>query len=189
MALNIFYPATRQEWRQWLAENAHVAKVVWFVFPKQGSGEKGVAYNDVVEEALCYGWIDSTVKTLDEGHRIQRFSPRKKGSNYSRANIERLIWLESQGLLTPEVQAAVQSIIHEPYVFPAEILKHLQENPTAWANFCQFPPAYQRIRIAYIDGARKRPEEFNRRLSSFIRKCHENKMLGYGGIDKYYHLT
>jgi len=59
------------------------------------SGEKSLSYNDVVEEALCFGWIDSTIKHLDPTHRIQRFTPRKKNSEYSRANIERLIWLES----------------------------------------------------------------------------------------------
>jgi uncharacterized protein YdeI (YjbR/CyaY-like superfamily) len=186
--LILIYLTTRQEWRLWLAENAHKAKEIWFVFPKQSSSEPCVAYNDAVEEALCYGWIDSTIKTLDESHRIQRFSPRKKNSTYSRANVERLIWLESQGLLSPEVQAAVQDFIHEPYVFPTDILNSIQEDSTAWSHFCQFPPAYQRIRIAYIDGARKRPDEFKRRLASFIRNCSANKMLGYGGIEKYYLL-
>jgi uncharacterized protein YdeI (YjbR/CyaY-like superfamily) len=187
-SLNTFYTWDRMKWRAWLAENFDKEKEVWFVFPKKESGEKGISYNDAVEEALCFGWIDSTVKKLDAGHRIQRFSPRRKGSGYSRANIERLIWLESQGMLHPKVRVSVLEVISEPYVFPKDILESIQRDRKAWENYKSFPASYQRIRIAYIDGARKRPEEFKRRLESFIRKTRENKLLGYGGIDKYYFL-
>ena len=94
---NTFYTSEREKWREWLTENFEKEKEIWLVFPKKESGEKGLSYNDSVEEALCFGWIDSTVKKLDSLHRVQRFSPRRKGSGYSRANIERVIWLERQG--------------------------------------------------------------------------------------------
>jgi uncharacterized protein YdeI (YjbR/CyaY-like superfamily) len=187
-SLNIFYTWDRRKWRAWLAENFEKEKEVWLVFPKKESGEKSLSYNDAVEEALCFGWIDSTVKKLDARHRIQRFSPRRKGSSYSRANIERLIWLNEQGMLHPLVRASVLEVISKPYVFPNDILKSIRRDKQAWEHFESFPAAYQRIRIAYIDGARKRPEEFKRRLENFIRKTRENKMLGYGGISKYYML-
>lgn len=186
--LNILYPSDRMAWRAWLAAHFETECEVWLAFPKKNSGEVGVQYNDAVEEALCFGWIDSTVRKLDEYRRIQRFSPRRKGSAYSRANIERLIWLDSQGLLHPRIAEAVQALIRKPYVFPEDILAAIRGDSQAWANYECFPAAYRRIRIAYIDGARKRPEEFERRLASFIRKTGENKLLGYGGIEKYYVL-
>lgn len=183
---SILYAPDRMAWRAWLSDHYEQANEIWLVFPKKKSGEESLSYNDAVEEALCFGWIDSTIKTLDDNHRIQRFTPRKKGSTYSRANIERLIWLDQQGLLVPKVKAAVTAIITQPYVFPDDILKSIQENRESWENFEKLPASYQRIRIAYIDGARKRPEEFKRRLSHFIQSTKKNKLLGYGGIGKYY---
>jgi len=185
-ALNTLCVRNRRAWRTWLAKNFATAGEIWLVFPYQASGEPGISYNDAVEEALCFGWIDSTVKKLDAGHRMQRFSPRRKGSGYSRANIERLIWLESRGLLQPQVRDTVLELIRAPYVFPEDILERIRSDAKAWENYQKFPAAYRRIRIAYIDGARKRPEEYQRRLESFISRTRANKLLGYGGIDKYY---
>ena len=88
--LEIRYFESREEWRKWLAGNFDTAPGVWFVFPCKSSGEKSVLYNDAVEEALCFEWIDSTVKSLDKAHKIQRFSPRNPKSTYSQANKERL---------------------------------------------------------------------------------------------------
>lgn len=184
--LKTFFTSERQKWREWLSENFDKENEIWFVFPKKASGEKGLSYNDAVEEALCFGWIDSTVKNLDSLHKIQRFSPRRKGSAYSRANVERLIWLESQGLIHPKVRDPILVVISTPYEFPADILEAIKREEKAWENYEKFPEAYKRIRIAYIDGARKRPVEFKKRLENFIRKTKENKMIGYGGIDKYY---
>ena len=181
-----FYTSERKKWREWLTENFEKEKEIWFVFPKKESGEKGLSYNDAVEEALCFGWIDSTVKKLDSLHRVQRFSPRRKGSGYSRANIERLIWLERQGMIHPKVRDTILDVIRVPYEFPEDILEVIRSEKKAWENYQKFPEAYKRIRIAYIDGARKRPLEFKKRLENFIRKTKENKIIGYGGIDKYY---
>lgn len=182
-----FYTDERRAWREWLAENFETEKEIWFVFPLKASGEKGLSYNDAVEEALCFGWIDSTIKPSDSLHRIQRFTPRRKGSEYSRPNIERLIWLESQGMLHPRIREEVLPLISAPYEFPEDILDEIRADETAWANYEKFSEPYKRIRVAYIDAARKRPEEFRRRLNSFIGKTRENKLItGYGGIDKYY---
>ena len=181
-----FYTNERKQWREWLSENFVKEKEIWFVFPMKESGEDSLAYNDAVEEALCFGWIDSTIKQFDSLHRVQRFSPRRKGSGYSRANIERLIWLESQGMIHPKVRATVQELIKAPYEFPADILEAIRQDKKAWENYEKFPEAYQRIRIAYIDAARQRPLEFKKRLENFINKTRENKLFGYGGIDKYF---
>lgn len=185
--MNTFYTSSREEWRAWLAENFDKEKEIWFVFPMKASGEDRLSYNDAVEEALCFGWIDSTIKHVDPLHRAQRFSPRNEGSAYSRANIERLIWLERQGLLQPKINAAVQGLIHAPYEFPADILEAIRDDEAAWANYAALPEPYKRIRIAYIDAARKRPLEFRKRLENFLCKTRENKRIaGFGGIEKYY---
>lgn len=101
--MKTIYTSERKAWREWLAEHFETESEIWFVFPMKESGDKALSYNDAVEEALCFGWIDSTIKHIDPTHRAQRFTPRKKGSPYSRPNIERLIWLDEQGLLHPSI--------------------------------------------------------------------------------------
>ena len=184
---NIVYCTERQEWRDWLSGHFETCREVWFVFPAKDSGEKGVSYNDAVEEALCFGWIDGVAGTLDETHQLRRFTPRRKGSSYSQPNIERLIWLDSQGLIHPKIRPAVEELIAAPFVFPEDILDEIRRDEAAWINYMNFAEPYKRIRIAYIDAARKRPAEFEKRLANFIKKTRENKLIvGYGGIDKYY---
>lgn len=183
----IVYCTNRQEWRQWLVANFESASEVWFVFPTKASGEVGVAYNDAVEEALCFGWIDGVAGTLDPLHQLRRFTPRRKGSPYSRPNIERLIWLNEQGLLHPSVRTSVADLITLPFQFPADIIATLQQEQEVWEHYCAFSEPYKRIRVAYIDAARKRPAEFRRRLENFIAKTRQNRLIvGYGGIEKYY---
>lgn len=183
----IVYCTNRQEWRQWLVANFESAREVWFVFPTKASGEVGVAYNDAVEEALCFGWIDGVAGTLDPLHQLRRFTPRRKGSPYSRPNIERLIWLNEQGLLHPSVRTSVADLITLPFQFPADIIATLQQDQKVWEHYCAFSEPYKRIRVAYIDAARKRPAEFRRRLDNFISQTRQNKLIvGYGGIEKYY---
>ena len=173
MEKNIVYFTDRNDWRNWLSQNFEKEKEVWFVFPTISSGEMGVSYNDAVEEALCFGWIDGVAGTLDETHQLRRFTPRRKGSGYSQLNIERLINLDSQGMIHPKLEK--------------DIITEIKNDKVVWKNYQSFTDSYKRIRIAYIDAARKRPEEFKKRLTSFIKKTRENKIItGYGGTDKYY---
>ncbi len=185
--MQTFYTSDRNEWRQFLAENFETEKEIWFVFPMKGSGEPALSYNDAVEEALCFGWIDSTIKHTDPLHRAQRFTPRRKGSPYSQPNIERLIWLDKQGMIHPKVRESVLPVISAPFVFPPDITDALKQDETVWKNYQSFSEPYRRIRVAYIEAARKRPEEFEKRLNNFIEKTRRNKLItGYGGVDKYY---
>ena len=177
----------RKQWRDWLEKHFETEKEIWFVFPAKASGESGVSYNDAVEEALCFGWIDGRAGTLDETHQLRRFTPRRKGSGYSRPNVERLIWLDGQGLIHPKIRGSVETIIRAPFVFPEDIIRAIRRDETAWKNYEAFTAPYKRIRVAYIDAARGRSAEFEKRLSHFIKMTRENKMIiGYGGIDKYY---
>lgn len=179
--------ADRQEWREWLASNFETEHEVFFIFPMKAATEKSISYNDAVEEALCFGWIDSTIKHIDAQHRAQRFSPRKPNAEYSRANIERLIWLEHHGMIHPSIRESVLPIITAPYVFPSDILEAIQSDAIAWEYYADMPECYKRIRVAYIDAARNRPAEFEKRLANFINKTRQNRLIpGFGGIDKYY---
>ena len=181
------YFSTREEWREWLSENFDKESEIWFVNPKKISSKQGVLYNDAVEEALCFGWIDSTIRTLDEHHTMQRYTPRKPKSNYSQLNKERLKRLSAKGLIHPQILETVKDVIEEEFVFPQDIIAAIQQNAEAWENYQAFSDTYKRIRIAYIDHARINPEEYEKRLQYFIRKTKENKLIsGYGGTDKYY---
>ena len=184
---NIIYCHHREEWRDWLSTHFESEKEIWFVFPTIDSNEVGVSYNDAVEEALCFGWIDGVAGTLDDKHQLRRFTPRRKGSEYSRLNIERLIYLDSNNMIHPEIRESIKNLISTPYIFPKDIIDEIKKDETTYKNYLSFADSYKRIRIAYIDAARKRPEEFKKRLNHFIAKTKDNKIIsGYGGADKYY---
>jgi len=184
---NIKYFENREDWRKWLSDNFDTAKEIWFVFPQKSSGKKSILYNDAVEEALSFGWIDSTIRSLDKDHKIQRFTPRNPKSTYSQANIERLKWLSENKMIHPTVADKIQHILSAPFIFPTDITDRLKEDETVWENYQHFSEPYKRIHIAYIAAARKRPEEFEKRLNNFISKTRENNMIaGFGGIGKYY---
>jgi uncharacterized protein YdeI (YjbR/CyaY-like superfamily) len=84
------YLTTRKDWRAWLEENYKSEPEIWLVYPRKGTGQPRIPYNDAVEEALCYGWIDSLNRTIDDERFAQRYSPRKPNSAYSQTNKERL---------------------------------------------------------------------------------------------------
>ncbi|MCL4549985.1 MAG: YdeI/OmpD-associated family protein [Bacteroidetes bacterium] len=176
----------RKEWRQWLKKNYDKEKEIWLVYPNKHSKKKRIEYNDAVEEALCFGWIDSNVKKVDELSHAQRFTPRKPKSKYSQANIERLRKLSEEGKLLPEVNSTVEKIISQKFIFPKDILNTIKANPVAWKNYKEFSEPYKRICIAFIEGARKRPAEFEKRLSYFVKMTEQNKMFGFGGVNIYY---
>lgn len=181
------YCKDRKEWREWLSAHFETETEIWFVFPTIESGEVGVSYNDAVEEALCFNWIDGQAGTLDDTHHIRRFTPRRKGSKFSQPNIERLIWLDKHNMLHESVKESVKDIISAPFVYPEDIIEAIKSDKVAWNNYNTFTEPYRRIRVAYIDAARKRPKEFEKRLNNFINQTRQNKLIiGYGGIDKYY---
>ncbi|MCC8187799.1 MAG: YdeI/OmpD-associated family protein [Bacteroides sp.] len=183
----IKYFENREDWRKWLTDNFETAREIWFVFPTKSSGKKCITYNDAVEEALCFGWIDSTIKSLDKEHKIQRFTPRKPKSAYSQANKERLKWLLENKMIHPGLEDNIHDVLSDPFIFPNDIMDRLKEDEIVWINYQRFSDPYKRIRIAYIEAARKRPEEFEKRLNNFIHKTRGNKIItGFGGIEKYY---
>jgi uncharacterized protein YdeI (YjbR/CyaY-like superfamily) len=179
--------AKRSAWRAWLRRHYKTDSEVWLVFYKKHTGRPRVAYGDAVEEALAFGWIDSVAKKLDEARYAQRFTPRQPKSSYSEANLARLRAMAAKGKVAPDVLEKVRSLlIEKPVVLPPDIRAALKADPETWKNFRAFSASYKRIRIAYIDHARERPEEFSKRLRNFLRMTKANRIIGFGGIQKHY---
>jgi uncharacterized protein YdeI (YjbR/CyaY-like superfamily) len=149
------------------------------------TGKPNIPYNEAVEEALCFGWIDSIRKNLDQERYVHRFTPRKPESGYSQTNKERLKKLVEQGKVMPEVLASIGEIRAEDFEYPEDIMDALQANEIAWQNFQSYSGSYQRIRVAFINSARNRPEEFEKRLKHFIKMTEQDKQYGYG-IEQFY---
>ena len=172
----------RKDWRQWLREHYKTEKEVWLVYYKKETGKPRIAYNDAVEEALCFGWIDSTLKTLDKERNVQRFSPRKPKSPYSAANKERLRKLLRQHKVIKGVRETLGDILAEEFEIAEDILNAIKANKQAWKNFRKFSDPYKRIRIGFVEGARKRPAEFRKRLHYFINSWRNRQwnVSGYG---------
>ena len=176
----------RKDWRKWLRDHHKTEKDIWLVYYKKETGKPRIAYNDAVEEALCFGWIDSTFKTLDEQRTAQRFSPRKPNSKYSPANKERLRKLIKERKVIKSVRETLGNLSEEKFKIPKDILEEIKANAEAWKHFQKFSGAYKRIRVGFIEGARNRPDEFKKRLRYFIKMTEKNKQYGFGGIEKHY---
>jgi uncharacterized protein YdeI (YjbR/CyaY-like superfamily) len=175
--------ADRVAWRLWLSNHHRTEREIWLVYFKKDSGRKRIPYNDAVEEALCYGWIDSTLKKVDEKRYAQRFTPRKPGSQLSPMNRERVKRLITKRKMTRAGLAAIHHVFrgapeHREPPIPPDILRALKRNKGVWKNFSAFPDSYKRIRVGWIDGSRNRPEFFRKRLNYFLRMTAKNKRFG-----------
>ncbi|MCX6802286.1 MAG: YdeI/OmpD-associated family protein [Candidatus Diapherotrites archaeon] len=172
------YATERKAWRAWLAEHHSTEKEIWLVYCKKHTGKPRIPYNDAVEEALCYGWIDSTGKKVDDDRTAQRFSPRREKSPLSEMNKERARRLIKSGKMTEAGLAKIRRWLNEKFVAPKDILEELKQDALVWKNFKKFPASYRTIRLGFIEGARKRPAEFRKRLNYFIKKTRQNKKFG-----------
>jgi uncharacterized protein YdeI (YjbR/CyaY-like superfamily) len=172
------YAKNRQEWRAWLAKNHKDAREIWLIYYKKDSGKPRIAYNDAVEEALCYGWIDSILKPIDGKKYAQRYSPRKKTSKLSDMNRERVRRLIKSGRMTKAGLAAIEHAPKQGAPFPPDILARLKKDRETWRNFQQFPASYKRIRIGWIAAARHRRTTFDQRLNYFLKMTKQNKRFG-----------
>ena len=178
------YATERMTWRSWLAKNHDKENEIWLVYFRKSSRRRRISYNDAVEEALCYGWIDSNVKGIDDECFAQRFSPRKPTSKLSQMNRERIRQLIAKKKMAKAGLAAVAQVFdpakEERFIIPKDILDAIKKDKQVWRNFQRFPESYKRIRIAYIEHARRRGvEPFQRRLQNFIRLTAKNERFGF----------
>ncbi|WP_033543158.1 YdeI/OmpD-associated family protein [Planococcus sp. CAU13] len=174
---NLINAKTREDLRNWLEENSQKEKLCWVII---GTAEQwhALQYLDVVEEALCFGWIDSTKKRISETELAQRLSPRNKTSNWTELNKERVRRLQKLGLMTEEGMKVLPDMRPESFIVDEEIDNRLKQDDRVYQNVLHFPELYRRIRIDTIQSNRDNPAVFNARLEKFIEKTRENKMYG-----------
>ena len=178
----IFYPANRPEWRQWLQTHHQVKKEIWLQRFVKASGQPCISYDDLVEECLCFGWIDGIVKKLDLHSNVQRITPRKKKTFLSELNRQRIWKLQKEGLMTPAgITPIADQIGHpdDPFTIPDWILEHLQNDPIVWQQFQQFPHFYQRLKVGWIqETGLLRKDEMMKRLQYLLKMTAMGKMYG-----------
>ena len=179
-----FYPTNRQEWRAWLADNHATSKAIWLIYYKKDSGRPTISYEEAVEEALCYGWIDSTLNKLEDGRLIQSFMPRKAKSPWSGLNKRRIESLMQQGLMMPPGLAKIEIAKKdgswwlyddiETLTIPVDLEQALTANPAANAFFAAFSASVKKGILWWIKSA-KRPETRAKRIEDTVRLAALNK--------------
>jgi uncharacterized protein YdeI (YjbR/CyaY-like superfamily) len=173
---------TRLQWRQWLAKHHGSSPGIWLVRHKQHTGVKSMPYEDVVREALCFGWIDSLIKRLDDNRYAIKVTPRTASSKWSDINRTRWRELKAAGQLTAAGLAAAptgNTYGSRPSipVLPTYISKALKTNVKAWQHFQALAPTYRRDFVVWIHTA-KRPETRERRIRESIELLSAGKKLG-----------
>lgn len=168
--------ASRAAWRSWLEKNHDRASEIWVVFTKAHTGKPRMTYDDAVEEALCFGWIDTTVQRIDEDHYRQRFTPRTNLTNWSKINQDRFARMEAVGLMTDAGRAKRPAKIDPPRkrlqagaAVPDWVQNALDEHPKAKAFFETLAPGYRRDYLRFITEAKKE-ETKQKRLAEALRR-------------------
>jgi uncharacterized protein YdeI (YjbR/CyaY-like superfamily) len=172
----------RRQWRAWLKEHHASSAGVWLVFHKAHTGVKSMPYEDTVREALCFGWIDSLIKRLDDNRYALKVTPRKPTSKWSALNRGRWKELKAVGLLTSAGLAAAptdKTYGPKPVIptLPGYIAKAIRANANAWAFFRDVPPRERRNFVVWIHTA-KRPDTRARRIRESITLLAAGKKLG-----------
>lgn len=175
----------RTRWRAWLAVNHRSVKEVWLVFFKKHTGRAGVGYEDALDEALCFGWIDSLVQRIDDDRYARKFTPRTDTTNWSALNQARLARLIKEGRMTAVGRAKVGAVkarlpaprLPKDLAPPPELLEALRAHPKAWASFQALAPSHRRHYVGWILIAKK-DETRRRRIHQAVRLLARNEKLG-----------
>jgi uncharacterized protein YdeI (YjbR/CyaY-like superfamily) len=181
--LKTFEARTPEQWRNWLADHHESDSEVWLVFYKQHTGQASIDYGDAVDEALCFGWIDSLVRRLDDARFARKFTPRKLDSKWSTSNRHRYAQLKVSGRLAPAglnrppTDRSGDAPRPSPTKLPPYIQAALREHPAACAFFKGLAPSYRRLYIGWIDSAKQQATKM-RRLEEAIRLLAAGKKLG-----------
>jgi uncharacterized protein YdeI (YjbR/CyaY-like superfamily) len=180
---NSTHPTTRAEWRAWLEANHARPEGVWMVSWKRATGRPRVEYEEAVEEALCFGWIDAIAKTLDEERAMQWFAPRKPGSGWSATNKRRIERLLAEGRMAPAGLAKIDAAradgswtsldAVEALEVPDDLRAALAGYPDARRHFDAFPNSARKMILGWIASARK-PETRAKRVEETARLAQEN---------------
>ena len=183
VAIKTLEVRTHQEWRNWLQDHHSSESEIWLVFYKRHTGLDEISYGPAVEEALCFGWIDSIVRRLDDDRYARKFTPRNSDSKWSTINRRRYADLKARGLLAapglerPPTSRSGDAPRPSVSVIPQYIERRLKANPRAWEYFEQLAPSYRRAYIGWIDSA-KQAKTKERRLREAVNLLAAGKRLG-----------
>ena len=180
-AAKTLYVKTREQWRKWLERNYNRQKEIWLIYYKKDSKKARIPYDDAVEEAICFGWIDSTVRKIDDERYMQRYTPRNVNSIWSVSNIKRAKKMIAQGRMTKAglakfKKARKERIVPKEIRFPEDLKKALMADKKAWENFRKFPPSSKKIYFWWITDA-KREDTRKRRIIKAVRAAFQNKKI------------
>ncbi len=174
----------RQDWREWLATNHETSRGVWLISFKKSSGFSKMTYADGVEEALCFGWIDSTANRVDEHRAMLLYTPRKPGSGWSRPNKERVERLTASGLMMPAGQAKIDAAkadgswqlldAVEDLIVPEDLANALASSPAVLQGFERFSKSVQKPLLQWVYTA-KRPETRARRIAVIVEASKDGR--------------
>lgn len=175
----VFVPASRADWRAWLADRSQRTEGVWVLLPKQTGDAPGPSYDDAVEEALCFGWVDGQAARGDDRRSSLWFAPRRRGSGWARSNKERVERLIAAGLMTERGMAVIERARADgswtryddanALVLHDDLAEALRATPAALDAFQSLAPSHRREHLRYTYEA-KRPETRARRIENTIRR-------------------
>jgi uncharacterized protein YdeI (YjbR/CyaY-like superfamily) len=182
------YVTNRDEWREWLRKNHDSAKYVWLIYYKQHTRKPSISYEDSVEEAICFGWIDGVIKRVDNERCARKFMPRKSKSRWSESNKKRAEKMMRMGRMTEAGMSRIkeakesgewfkQPVFRKALVIPAFMQEALAKNRKALAYFNELADSYKRQYVGWISNA-KRDETRNKRLAEAITLLEHGRKLG-----------
>jgi len=179
-----YYAADRASWRQWLVHNHAASRGVWLVYDKAVAGKRRLSYDDIIDEAVSFGWIDSLTRSLDAERAMLYFSPRKPKSPWSRSNKERVARLVKEGLMTEAGLAIVEAAKSdgswdvydavEQLAIPSDLEAALADDKAAGQNFAAFSASNKKQLLWYVASA-KRPETRQKRIAQIVHAAAQNK--------------
>jgi uncharacterized protein YdeI (YjbR/CyaY-like superfamily) len=176
--------SSRAEWRSWLRAHHDSAAEIWLVFHKPHARKDSIPYEHAVEEALCFGWVDSLVRRLDDDRYARKFTPRRPDSRWSKSNLRRYAALEARGALQPagKARAPTGKIAVAPERWsgpslPKYVERAFRENSAAWKTFERLAPSHRRRYVGWIDSAKK-DETKQRRMREAIESLAAGRKLG-----------
>lgn len=182
--INSIHLTTREEWRAWLEQNHTREQGIWVISFKRATGKARIEYEELVEEALCFGWIDGMANTLDDQRSMQWFAPRKPGSTWAKSNKTRVKRLITEGRMTPAGLAKIEAAKQDgswntleavaQIGVPPDLQAALDATPPAGQFFQNFPPSVKQNILFWISNA-KRPETRRKRIEETVRMAAQNK--------------
>ena len=183
--IKTIYCKDRKEWQSWLQKNYLSEKSIWLVYYKKHTKKLSIPYNDAVEEAICFGWIDGQIKKIDDERYMQRYTPRTSKSRWSVINIERAKRMIKQGHMTKEGLRIFQNGIKnkevvpssKKFVVPTDLKEALAKNKKALNNFKNFAPSAKLAYVYWVDIA-KTNETRQKRIRKTVEQIAQNKKFG-----------